>query len=55
MTMKFKKIALSLLAMSAVGSAAAQTNEMKVKVNKLGAEVQPTMYGILTSSMRHPN
>ena len=41
-----KKILLSLLAMSAAVAISAQTNEMKVRVNKPGAEIQPTMYGI---------
>ena len=41
-----KKILLSLLAMSAAVAISAQTNEMKVRVNKPGAQIQPTMYGI---------
>ena len=46
MTMKLNKIILSLLAMAAAVSVMAQTNEMKIRVNKPGAEIQPTMYGI---------
>ena len=41
-----KKILLSLLAISAAVTISAQTNEMKVRVNKPGAQIQPTMYGI---------
>ena len=44
--MKLNKIIMSFLAMSAAVSLAAQTNEMKIRVNKPGAEIQPTMYGI---------
>lgn len=44
--MKLKKTLLSLLAISAAVSLSAQVNEMKVRVNKPGAEIQPTMYGI---------
>ena len=41
-----KKIILTILALSTAVAAVAQTNEMKVRVNKPGAEIQPTMYGI---------
>ena len=41
-----KSIFLSLLSMAAAMSVSAQTVEMKVNVNRLGAEIQPTMYGI---------
>ncbi len=44
--MKAKKILLSLMAIAAAVSMSAQVNEMKVRVNKPGAEIQPTMYGI---------
>ena len=44
--MKLKKILMPLLAMSAAFTLSAQTNEMKIRVNKPGAEIQPTMYGI---------
>ena len=41
-----KRIALLLLAMIAAVSAMAQTTRMKIRVDKPGAEIQPTMYGI---------
>ena len=41
-----KRIALLLLAMIAAVSAMAQTTGMKIRVDKPGAEIQPTMYGI---------
>ena len=44
--MKLNKIILSLLAMTATVSVMAQTNQMKIRVNRPGAEIQPTMYGI---------
>ena len=44
--MKLNKIMLSLAAIAFAVSATAQTNEMKIRVNKVGAEIQPTMYGI---------
>ena len=44
--MKLNKIILSLFAMAMAVTLAAQTNEMKIRVNKVGAPIQPTMYGI---------
>ena len=41
-----KRILLSLFVLSASVLMSGQTNEMKVRVNKPGAEIQPTMYGI---------
>lgn len=41
-----KRILLSLFVLSASVLMSAQTNEMKIRVNKPGAEIQPTMYGI---------
>ena len=41
-----KRLLLSLVAMVAAGSLSAQTVEMKVNVNRLGAEISPTLYGI---------
>ncbi len=41
-----KRILLSLIALSAAFALAARTNEFKVQVNRPGAEIQPTMYGI---------
>ena len=41
-----KRLLLSLLSLSAAAAVSAQTLEMKVNVNRLGAEIQPTMYGI---------
>ena len=41
-----KKIFLSIVAMVAAWSLSAQIVEMKVNVNRLGADIQPTMYGI---------
>ena len=41
-----KRLLLSLMSLSAAVAVSAQTIEMKVNVNKLGAEIKPTMYGI---------
>ena len=41
-----RRLLLSLLSLSAAAAVSAQSLEMKVNVNKLGAEIQPTMYGI---------
>ncbi len=41
-----KRILLSLIALSAAISLSAQTNEFKIPVNRPGAGIQPTMYGI---------
>ena len=41
-----RRIISFLLVMSVAASMAAQTNEMKVRVDRPGAEIQPTMYGI---------
>ena len=41
-----KRLLLSLLSLSAAAAVSAQTLEMKVNVNRLGAEIQPTMSGI---------
>lgn len=41
-----KRLLLSLVAMVAAGSLSAQTVEMKVNVNRPGAEISPTLYGI---------
>lgn len=37
---------MSLVAFAAATTSFAQVNEFTVKVNKTGAEIQPTMYGI---------
>lgn len=44
--MKAQKILLSLLAIAVAATMSAQVNEMTLKVNKPGAKIQPTMYGI---------
>lgn len=41
-----KRLLLSLMSLSAAVVVSAQTLEMKVNVNKPGAEIKPTMYGI---------
>jgi len=41
-----KRLLLTILSLSAAASLSAQTLQMKVNVNKPGAEIQPTMYGI---------
>ena len=41
-----KRLFLSLLSLSAAAALSAQTLEMKMNVSRLGAEIQPTMYGI---------
>ena len=41
-----KRLLLSLLSLTAAASLSAQSLEMKVNVNRPGAEIQPTMYGI---------
>lgn len=41
-----KRLLLSLMSLSAAVAVSAQTLEMKVNVNKPGAEIKPTMYGI---------
>ena len=41
-----KRLLLSLMSLSAAVAVSAQTIEMKVNVNKPGAEIKPTMYGI---------
>ena len=41
-----KRLLLSLVSMAAAVSLSAQTVEMKVNVNRLGAEISPTLYGI---------
>lgn len=41
-----KRLLLSLLSLSAAAAVSAQSLQMKVNVNKLGAQIQPTMYGI---------
>ena len=41
-----KRLLLTILLLSAAASLSAQTLQMKVNVNKPGAEIQPTMYGI---------
>ena len=39
-----RRLLLSLVSLSAAAAVSAQSLEMKVNVNKLGAEIQPTMY-----------
>lgn len=41
-----KRLMVILVAVMTATAVKAQVNEMTVKVNKLGAEIQPTMYGI---------
>ena len=40
-----KRLLLTILSLSAAAAVSAQTLEMKVNVNRLGAEIQPTMPG----------
>ena len=44
--MKLQNLFMSLVAFAAAVTSFAQVNEFTVKVNKTGAEIQPTMYGI---------
>ena len=41
-----KRPLLTLLSLAAAMAVSAQTLEMKMNVSRLGAEIQPTMYGI---------
>ena len=44
--MRIQNLFMSLVALATATTSFAQVNEFTVKVNKTGAEIQPTMYGI---------
>ncbi len=51
--MKLHKSLLSVLAFSMVVNLSAQTNEMVIQTKKLGAEIQPTMYGLFFEDINY--
>lgn len=52
-SMKLKKTLLAALALSAGLTVNAQTNEMIIQTKKLGAEIQPTMYGLFFEDINY--
>lgn len=52
-SMKLKKTLLAALALSAGLTVNAQTNEMVIQTKKLGAEIQPTMYGLFFEDINY--
>lgn len=51
--MKIKKYLSIFLGMIFTGSLFAQTNEMVVQINKIGAKIQPTMYGLFFEDINY--
>ena len=45
---------LAVLALSTGMALHAQTNELVIQTKKLGAEIQPTMYGLFLETIHYP-